>query len=86
MANTTETTISNALKMAAKEELLIPAIQRDFVWSNDQICDLFDSAMRGYPIGTLLVGGCQAQRPRRPVGTFSSGHHPRGQALQWGRP
>ena len=55
MAKTTETTISDALKMAAKDELLIPAIQRDFVWSNDQICDLFDSAMRSYPIGTLLL-------------------------------
>lgn len=55
MAKTTESTIATALKMAGKEELLVPAIQRDFVWSNDQICDLFDSAMRGYPIGTLLL-------------------------------
>jgi hypothetical protein len=33
----------------------LPNIQRPFVWSEDQICRLFDSIMREYPIGTLLV-------------------------------
>ena len=33
----------------------LPAIQRDFVWKEDQIARLFDSVMRGYPIGTLLA-------------------------------
>lgn len=34
--------------------LYLPAIQRHFVWKQDQICKLFDSMMRGYPIGTFL--------------------------------
>lgn len=34
--------------------LYLPAIQRHFVWRQDQICKLFDSMMRGYPIGTFL--------------------------------
>lgn len=33
----------------------LPIIQRPFVWSEEQICRLFDSIMRVYPIGTLLV-------------------------------
>ncbi|MDP4659792.1 MAG: DUF262 domain-containing protein [Opitutales bacterium] len=33
----------------------LPAIQRKFVWSDKKIVALFDSIMRGYPIGTLLI-------------------------------
>ena len=33
----------------------LPNIQRPFVWREDQICRLFDSILREYPISTLLV-------------------------------
>jgi hypothetical protein len=33
----------------------LPNIQRPFVWKEEQIYNLFDSIMREYPIGTLLV-------------------------------
>lgn len=33
---------------------VLPAIQREFVWSTDQIRMLFDSLLRGYPIGSFL--------------------------------
>ncbi len=33
----------------------LPNIQREFVWSEDQICRLFDSILREYPISTLLI-------------------------------
>ena len=33
----------------------LPNIQRSFVWSEEQICQLFDSILRNYPINTLLV-------------------------------
>ena len=32
----------------------LPAIQREFVWTPEQICRLFDSLMRGYPISSFL--------------------------------
>lgn len=32
----------------------IPVFQRDFVWKPNQILDLFDSILKGYPIGSLL--------------------------------
>lgn len=35
-------------------EHLLPAIQREFVWKKEQICDLFDSLMNEYPIGSFL--------------------------------
>lgn len=33
----------------------LPNIQRPFVWGEDQICRLFDSILREYPISTLLI-------------------------------
>jgi uncharacterized protein with ParB-like and HNH nuclease domain len=35
-------------------QYFLPAIQREFVWHPDQIVELFDSVMRGYPIGSFL--------------------------------
>ncbi len=35
--------------------LVLPDIQRDFVWDKDQIRLLFDSLMKGYPFGALLI-------------------------------
>lgn len=32
----------------------LPAIQREFVWSPEQVIALFDSIMRGYPISSFL--------------------------------
>src|SRR5690242_2133987 len=34
--------------------LFLPHIQRPFVWERDQMCRLFDSLMRNYPIQTFL--------------------------------
>lgn len=32
----------------------MPAIQREFVWDTDDIVKLFDSLLRGYPVGSFL--------------------------------
>ena len=32
----------------------LPAIQREFVWTEEKIIQLFDSLMRGYPISSFL--------------------------------
>ena len=47
-------TIKNALDKIASNEYVLPAIQREFVWSPQQICALFDSVMQGYPFGDFL--------------------------------
>lgn len=50
----TPITIERALERIQKQEYVLPAIQREFEWSTDQIVRLFDSLMRGYPIGAFL--------------------------------
>ncbi|RMG32958.1 MAG: DUF262 domain-containing protein [Methanobacteriota archaeon] len=36
-------------------DIVLPAIQRDFVWSEGKIEKLMDSIMRGYPVGIVLI-------------------------------
>ena len=43
----------------------LPNIQRPFVWREDQICRLFDSILREYPISTLLVWKTTSRIRRR---------------------
>ena len=43
----------------------LPNIQRPFVWREDQICRLFDSILREYPISTLLVWKTKSRIRRR---------------------
>lgn len=50
----TPITIREAMKRIQHREYLLPGIQREFVWTTDQICRLFDSLLRGYPIGSFL--------------------------------
>lgn len=50
----TPITIATALERMHRHEYVLPAIQREFVWGPDRICTLFDSLMRGYPVGSLL--------------------------------
>lgn len=47
-------TIREAIAGINSRNFLLPAIQRKFVWSSRQICVLFDSIMRGYPINTFM--------------------------------
>jgi hypothetical protein len=50
----TPITIEKALERIQNQEYVLPAIQREFEWSTDQVIRLFDSLMRGYPIGSFL--------------------------------
>ena len=50
----TGNTIEGILDQIAHHDLVLPAIQREFVWDRNQICRLFDSLMQGYPFGTFL--------------------------------
>ena len=46
--------VAKVLDRIHSHDYVLPAIQREFIWSTDQICALFDSLMRGYPIGSFL--------------------------------
>ena len=54
MAFQTPITITKALESIESGKYVLPAIQREFVWRPQQIERLFDSLMRGYPIGSFL--------------------------------
>jgi Protein of unknown function DUF262 len=47
-------TVCSVLEEIASQQLVLPAIQREFVWNEQKIAALFDSLMRGYPIGGFL--------------------------------
>jgi hypothetical protein len=55
-------TIQKAIDEIATNSFILPAIQREFVWSTDQIEDLFDSLIKGYPIGSFLFWKIQPDR------------------------
>ena len=48
-------TIENALDSIASHEYVLPVIQREFVWQPEQVCNLFDSLMQGYPFGEFML-------------------------------
>lgn len=58
-------TIKKALDQISREENVLPAIQREFVWGPDQITRLFDSLLRGYPIGTFLFWMVPAEMSKK---------------------
>lgn len=54
MPNYSDQTIAEALDRVGRHHFVLPAIQRQFIWGPNQICALFDSIMRDYPISSLL--------------------------------
>lgn len=59
MAFQTPKTVEQVLKEIHARKYLMPAIQREFVWDTDQIVLLFDSLLRGYPLGSFLFWDVQ---------------------------
>lgn len=50
----TPITIKDAIDRIHNRYFLLPAIQRKFTWTSNQIEMLFDSIMRGYPINSFM--------------------------------
>ena len=46
-------------------QYFLPAIQREFVWKPEQIVQLFDSIMRGYPISSFLFWSIRPENKSR---------------------
>lgn len=47
--------LSSLLEQIKNDEIVLPDIQRDFVWEEYRISKLFDSIMRSYPLGIILL-------------------------------
>lgn len=54
MSFQTPLTINEVITDIHAKKYLLPSIQREFVWSQEQIKTLFDSLMRDYPINAFL--------------------------------
>ena len=54
MGNSTDSIRSLVDKVIGKS-LVLPEMQRRYVWRSTQVRDLFDSLYRGYPVGSILV-------------------------------
>lgn len=54
MAGYEHKAIKEILNQIDDETIILPAMQRSFVWPEEKIYNLFDSLMRKYPIGTFL--------------------------------
>jgi len=55
-------TIKEAVESIYRKSYFLPAIQREFVWSPEQIIKLFDSLMRGYTIGSFLFWNVSGEK------------------------
>lgn len=54
MAYETPLTIADVINDISVNKYVLPSIQREYVWSTEQIERLFDSIMQDYPIGAFL--------------------------------
>lgn len=57
--------ISDVISRIRSRRLLLPAIQREFVWAPEKIQWLFDSLLQGYPIGSFLFWEVKDQAAKR---------------------
>jgi uncharacterized protein with ParB-like and HNH nuclease domain len=54
MSFQTPISVSDVISRIRSRTLLLPAIQREFVWKPEKVEWLFDSLLQGYPIGSFL--------------------------------
>ncbi|WP_080401600.1 DUF262 domain-containing protein [Burkholderia ubonensis] len=60
--------ISDLLDSVMSGEFRVPRFQRPYVWAPDDMIQLFDSVVKGYPIGSLLIW----QTERTDISSLSS--------------
>ncbi len=76
----TPVTIRKALEHISRDDYVLPAIQREVVWTPSQIVRLFDSLMQGYPIGSFLFWKVDQEHSREYVFyKFMTRYHQRDQ-------
>jgi len=58
-------TIIDVLHKIENRKLLLPSIQREFVWTHEKIEDFFDSILSNYPIGVFLFWEIKSRHKRQ---------------------
>ncbi len=62
--------LEDLLNDIANGEYKIPIFQRDFVWKPSQMLELFDSILKGYPIGSLLFWDTKGYKTKDEIGPY----------------
>ena len=62
--------LEDLLNDIANGEYKIPIFQREFVWDSSQIVELFDSILKGYPIGSLLFWKTKGYETKDEIGPY----------------
>ena len=75
MANTDEE-ISRLVDKLLEGEIVLPDIQRDYVWSGSQIPKFSDSLKNGWPIGSLLLWETALEVPTKPAAVIQRQNPP----------
>ena len=68
MFSNTTLTVNQLIEKIDTGELGLPELQRPFIWKDAKVRDLFDSMMRGYPIGYLMLWECPALEKKKTIG------------------
>ena len=63
--------LEDLLNEIADGEYKIPRIKREFVWESSQIVELFDSILKGYPIGSLLFWKTKGYETKDEIGPYT---------------
>lgn len=66
-SNTT-LTVNQLIEKIDTGELGLPELQRPFIWKDSKVRDLFDSLMRGYPTGYLMLWECPSLEKKKSIG------------------
>lgn len=61
-------TVNQLIEKIDTGELGLPTLQRPFIWKDSQVRDMFDSMMRGYPIGYLMLWQCHTFDKKKSIG------------------
>lgn len=61
-------TVNQLIEKIDMGELGLPELQRPFVWHDTDVRDLFDSMMKGYPIGYLMIWECPYLQNKKTIG------------------
>ncbi len=70
-------TLANLISYIEIGEIGLPDIQRPFVWGNTKVRDLFDSMLRGFPVGYLLFWENGSGDGHRQIGSDAKQKVPR---------
>ena len=59
------TSVDNIISSIKEGEIVIPEIQRPFVWDGAKVRDLMDSLYNGFPVGYIIISNFPHRNTRK---------------------